>query len=151
MSCCGLCIRMQTQLLLYHTLRGHTFTACDGRGPPAQSCLSLLVWARWAKLGGGEVGQLCSHGYSSCSLPAFSSPCHKPHDEILCPACGDGGQEGEIGVQSVYECVCMCVCAGSHKRLLRASVHAWPREPIDPGRTLPTSLPTEGMRFILPL
>ena len=123
-----------------------------GEGPPAQRCLCLLVWARWAGLGGGEVGQLCSHGNSSCSLPAFPSPRHKPRDEILCPVCGDGGQEGEIGGQSVCEvCVCVCVCAGSHKHLLRASVHAWPREPTDPGRTLPTSLPTERMRFILPL
>lgn len=57
------------------------------------------------------MGQLCSHGDSSCSLPAFSSPRHKPHDEILCPACGDGGQEGEIGGQSVYE---VCVCVQAH-------------------------------------
>ena len=48
-------------------------------------------------------------------------------------------------------CVCVCVCASSHERLLRAGVHAWPREPTDPSKTLPASLPTEGMGLFLPL
>ena len=97
------------------------------------------------------MGQLSSHGDRSCSQPAFSSPRHRPHDDILCSACGDGGQRGEIGGQSVYVCVCVCVCASSHERLLRAGVHAWPREPTDPSKTLPASLPTEGMGLFLPL
>lgn len=62
---------------------GHLFTVCDGEDFPVQSCLSSLAWAGWARLGGGEVGQPRSHGDSSCSLPAFSSPHHKPHRGAL--------------------------------------------------------------------
>lgn len=62
---------------------GHLFTVCEGEGPPAPGCLSSLAWAGWARLGGGEVGQLRSHGDSHCSLPAFSSPHHKPHRGAL--------------------------------------------------------------------
>lgn len=152
MSGCGLCIRTQTQLLLYDTLRGHSFTACDGRGPPwpKDACPPLS--------GLGGPGWVEEKWVSSVAMVTAAAPCQPPRllatnltmRSFVQPV-GMGARRVRLGARVCMKCVCVCVCAGSHKCLLRASMHAWPREPTDPGRTLPTSLPTEGMRFILPL
>ena len=99
---------------------------------------------------------------SSVATVTAAAPCQPSHllatnlaMRSFVRSVGMGARRVRLGarvcVKCVCVCVCVCVCAGSHKHLLRASVHAWPREPTDPGRTLPTSLPTERMRFILPL
>lgn len=66
--------------------RGLFFSVCNGRGPalPKAAC-NHLGWAGWARLGGGEVGQLVA-------MVTAAAPCQPSHlfttnltHELFCP------------------------------------------------------------------
>ena len=69
-------------------------------------------------------------------------------DELLCPVCWDGGQDGETGGWSMYGCVCVPARTSACSEMVCVF---WPREPRDTGETLPGSLATKEMGLFLPL
>ena len=109
MSCCGLYIRMQTQLLLYHTLRGHAFTACEGPRPKA-ACPSLS--------GLGGPGWVEEKWVSSVAMVTAAAPCQPSHllatnlmmRSFVWPV-GMGARRVRLGARVCMSvCVCVCVC-----------------------------------------
>jgi hypothetical protein len=97
--------------LPYPPSEGCPFPVCVGRGSTLpKSAHHSLVWAEWASLGGGEVGQLVA-------MVTAAAPCQPSHllttnltDEILCPVWqGWGPEHVEVDLRS-----------SSRKCLLRA-------------------------------
>lgn len=85
---------------------------------PKAACLPLH--------GLGGPGWVEEKWVSSVAMVTATAPCQPAHlntnltDELLCPACWDGGQESEIGGWSVYGCVCVCVF-----QLVQAPAQRW--------------------------